>query len=845
MRGFIASITVAALIVSGFLPTGAGANAGGSGDPKSVAAMRLLANSCAAQKQVAQAVPGSVPDVAPAPSASPSGGPAAPAPPRAPAGPEQLNPPPLATATPSVTPPPVPTPTAAATASAGPVFVQRVSPAPSGTPTGTPTAGATAAPSQSLEPSPSPAPLETLGPDQYVVLSDQVTGANTPGAPADLDGNVNVIYSDGILVADHAHYDGVRYIDLTGHPYIRNRADDSVLHAASIRFDTITSKAVLLDGSGQTSQGVETGHLFYKARTLTTNADGKTHGDRASFTTCERQRAGYHIEAKTLDIFPGDKAVARDAVLYLGGFAVFFLPILVIPLTHVEGGPGRQTGFLPVIGYSQAEGFYVKARIGFAPSDTYYGYYRIDEETKLGLGLGYVAFFRRKDGKRSVDVNFYRFKSNQGQADQNNLQINDQENFSRTLRAQFGVNYQGNYAPGVFLPPSYTITGSVVHTGPSESQSYTFNKYGEGSQQSSLDLGFIDQRTLSPAVTQGVNVSYTSNTNAYAGASTASDSLHLNTLTHITTRGVDYDFTIDKTDSTDPSGIDKLPELLVRPHGTLDPGFTLLPITAQFALGEYSEHQPQTTDAAGDTIPGLKTQRAQAQVTFGPALAHFFGSDFNASVIATQDAYGTGDLKAQVQQNASLTTTLSNHVVNAITYSEQNSNGPQAEPFKTFDILGGASHQASDVIRFFNGDIYTLTLEATTLFDRAAQPINYQLNLRPSPRSSLLLGGTWIPGPGNGFPITNVQLITPLGRGADIEFASNIDWKARGRIESKNIYYRRIIGDCYELNLAYNQDLKQVTFNVLILAYPSHSATFGLATPTSILPGQLNFATGQ
>lgn len=832
MRKVIAAIVALTLLASNAMPAKALAT---SDDGRH--ALDLLSAGCANGAQVAQAVPGTIPQASPAPSPSPSGsaGPAAPAPPRAAAGPQQLNPPPLATATPAVTPPPVPTPTPSSTASAGPVFVKRVSPEPS----------TSARPGAAPSPTVAPAPTETLGPNQYVILADDISGTNKAGEPADLNGNVNVLYADGVLVGDHAHYDGTRYIDITGHPTIRNRQDDSVLHAESIRFDTLSSKAVLINGTGQTTQGVETGHFYYKARTLTTSGNGVTHGDRASFTTCERQRAGYHIEAKTLDVFPGDKAIARNAILFLGGFAVFFLPIVVIPLTHIEGGPGRQTGFLPIIGYSQYEGFYVKAKIGFAPSDTYYGYYRVDEETKLGLGLGYVAFFRRKDGKRAVDVNFYRFKSNQGQSDQNNLQLNDSETFSRTLRGQFGVNYQGNYAPGVFLPPSYTLTGSVIHTGERESQSYTFNKYGQGSQQSSLDLGFIDQRTLSPAVTQGVNVSYTGNTNAYAGVSTAIDSLHFNTLTHVTTRGVDYDLTVDKTESTNPSGIDKLPELLVRPHGVLDPTFTALPISAEFALGEYSEHQPQVLDAKGTQVGGLATQRGQAQVTFGPALAHFLGSDFNASVIATQDVYGTGDFKAQVQQNASLTTTINNHIVNAITYSEQNSNGPQAEPFKTFDIIGGASHQASDVVRIFNGDIYTLTVQSSTLFNRSAQPLNYQLNLRPSPRSSVLLGGSYVPGPGNGFPLTNVQVITPLGRGADIEFATNIDWKARGRLESKNIYYRRIIGDCYELNLAYNQDLKQVTFNVLILAFPSHSASFGLATQSSILPGQLNFATGQ
>jgi hypothetical protein len=199
-------------------------------------------------------------------------------------------------------------------------------------------------------------------------LADDISGANKIGAPADLNGNVNVLYADGILVGDHAHYDGSRYIDLTGHPYIANRNDDTILRAATIRFDTLTSKAVLLDGVGQTSQGVETGHLYYKARTLTTNSDGVTHGEHASFTTCDRQRAGYHIEAKTLDVYPGDKAVAHSAVLFLGGFAVFFLPLVVIPLNHVEGGPGRQTGFCRSSATLKPKAFMSKRRSGSRPA---------------------------------------------------------------------------------------------------------------------------------------------------------------------------------------------------------------------------------------------------------------------------------------------------------------------------------------------------------------------------------------------------------------------------------------------------------------------------------------------
>ncbi|GAC1546044.1 MAG: hypothetical protein NVS2B17_28960 [Candidatus Velthaea sp.] len=686
---------------------------------------------------------------------------------------------------------------------------------------------------------PSPSPLETLGPNRYEVLADDISAVNKPGEPADLNGNVNVFYADGILVGDHAHYDGTRYIDVTGRPYIRNTANDSVLHADSIRFDSFTQRATLINGKGSTTQGVETGHFYYTAKQLVTDRAGHTHGERASFTTCEHPRGGYHIEAKTLDITPGDKAVAHSAVLFLGALAVFYLPIVVIPLNRESGAAQRAAGFIPLIGYSQTEGFYVKARIGFAPGQDYYGYYRVDAYTKLGFGLGYVAFFKRKNGRRTSDVNFYRFRAKQDGSQQNNLVANDSEIFSKTLQGRFGLNYQGNYGPFVSLPPSYTVNGSVAHAGLRETQNYTFNRTSTGSQSSSTNLGFIDSHRISANVQQGLNLSFTTNKSPYTGIPNA-NSLHFNTLTHVSASGLDYDLSFDKTNSTIPSGgIDKLPELLIRPHGPFDPKFHFLPITGQFALGAYSEARTFVTN--GDA-PHLTTQRGEAQLTFGPALAHFLGSDLNATVTARQDAYATGDLKGQIQQNASLTTPIGRHFVNSLTYSEQNSNGPQFEPFKTLDVIGGASHQAAEVLRIFNGDVYTLSLQTGTAFNRSAQPIAYQLNMRPSPRSSLLLGGSYVPGGGKGFYQTNAQVVTPFGRGSDLQFSTNIDWKNKGRLTSKNVYYRRIIGDCYELLASYNQDLKQVNLSVEILAFPSRSLNFGLQTQGSIIPGSLSFS---
>jgi hypothetical protein len=142
------------------------------------------------------------------------------------------------------------------------------------------------------------------------------------------------------------------------------------------------------------------------------------------------------------------------------------------------------------------------------------------------------------------------------------------------------------------------------------------------------------------------------------------------------------------------------------------------------------------------------------------------------------------------------------------------------------------------VLRIFNGDTYSLSLTATTFFNRQAQAVGYQLTSRPSPRSTLLVGGSFTPGSGNGFDRTNVQIATPFGYQSDLQFSTFVNWKAHGRLESKNIYYRHIVGNCYEIRLSYSQDTKQVTASIDLLAFPSHAVNFGIGQTSlsSIIP---------
>jgi hypothetical protein len=241
-------------------------------------------------------------------------------------------------------------------------------------------------------------------------------------------------------------------------------------------------------------------------------------------------------------------------------------------------------------------------------------------------------------------------------------------------------------------------------------------------------------------------------------------------------------------------------------------------------VGEYSE--PENA---------FSTSRAEFYLN-EPAAFKLGTSDLNLDWNVRQDYYGTGDEKAFETQDVELQTPIGSNFVNSVTYNEQHPIGPATVPFEFLDQLSSGSKSLQDTLRIFNRDIYTLSLSTGTDFDEMAQPITYQLDTRLSPRSLLVLGGFWSPGPGNGFGLTNVQVLTPFGRDTTLQFSTNLDWKNKGAWENKTIYLSRVVDDCYRLDLSYSEDFRALTFNVTILAFPGQAVPYGFNAPSQILP---------
>jgi hypothetical protein len=761
----------------------------------------------------------------PTPSGSPSGVPTPPAP-AFPKGPTSLVATPFPSGSPGVTPPPVPTPTPNPFDQNQPVMVQRGGDTP---PPITPAGVAPSlSPSPSASPKTSPKPSATLAPNYIAILADKVAGDTTPGQPGDASGNVHILYGAEEIVGDKAHYDGLRTVTIIGHPFIINHAHDSVLTADKIEFDTIDQTAKLTNGKGTSSEGVERGLVHFSAKDLHTDSAGIGHGLAPVVSTCENQRSGYHMTGRNMDVYPGDKIVIYNVILWLGAAAVFWLPKVVIPLRSVED-ESQKPKYFPDVGYDQIEGYWIKTRITFGRNQYYYGYYVVNFFTKEGLGLGYVAYYTKRSGHRSATANFYTINNKLVDARQNNLTLTEIENFSQTLRGNFNLNYTSNYGPYTNIPANTQFQGQIAHTSLHTSQTYSFSRSTVGSQSSSDTWSFTDNRQFNQWLSNALSFNLSSSQSTIGTTESSNTTSHFTDLIHYTTAGADYQMTFDKTFTQQPYGIDKLPELQIRPTHFF-PHF-IFPTSANFTIGEYSE--PSNSFA---------TQRADLAFVLGPLIEKILGSDFQASVNVNQFAYGTGDLKASIQQVASLTSPIGGHFVNTLTYNEANYNGPAFVPFQYLDQQPTMNTKnAQDLVRVFNGSTYNLALGFSTNFNAMAQPVSYQFTMEPSSRSVLLLGGSFLPGPGQGFYTTNVQFSTPFGRDASLQFLGDVNWKLGDRIEQKIIYYTRTIGNCYQLQALYNQANKLVTLSLNILAFPSKSATFNVGQSGPIVPTTFNF----
>ncbi|MCU0315563.1 MAG: hypothetical protein MUC92_03105 [Fimbriimonadaceae bacterium] len=100
-------------------------------------------------------------------------------------------------------------------------------------------------------------------------------------------------------------------------------------------------------------------------------------------TTCDQDSPHFNLKAKSLEVIPGDRALLRGVRLQVLGRTIVHIPALAIPLKE------DSRRFLPEVGQSRDEGYFIKTRWSspLARGGVIDG--RLDLMSKLGVGTGF------------------------------------------------------------------------------------------------------------------------------------------------------------------------------------------------------------------------------------------------------------------------------------------------------------------------------------------------------------------------------------------------------------------------------------------------------------------------
>jgi LPS-assembly protein len=160
--------------------------------------------------------------------------------------------------------------------------------------------------------------------DSTIITAD---GKNTyMGDIATADDNVVVRYHQDLIFADHVIYDRVRKI-LTATGNVRIYANNRVYRGDTITYN-LQTKAITSDSF----YGEEYPKLI-SGKKVTTPGFNHYRLTNATFTTNNREKPTFHMEASTVEYRPGDEVVLKNVLLFVGDVPVLYLPLLVQSLT--------------------------------------------------------------------------------------------------------------------------------------------------------------------------------------------------------------------------------------------------------------------------------------------------------------------------------------------------------------------------------------------------------------------------------------------------------------------------------------------------------------------------------
>lgn len=258
---------------------------------------------------------------------------------------------------------------------------------------GQPEARAQDAPAATPAPQGSPAPRVKVRAD--ALRSDRQAGVTT------FRGNVKVDYGAIGLSAEELSVDQRAQTIFTDTRFTLTQPDPQApgktqtVTGTGLRYNYETQEALAFGANATLPAQAPDQTVYIRAKQIQAYGRERFEATDATFSTCnellEEATPHYHVEARSLQYFAGDKIVGWDNRIYLNGRFVGWLPVWVYPLKGEKNNLD--------IGRNNIEGFYLRSGYNYALPALNNGFWLNDgrlianlfERKSLGLGVEHNA----------------------------------------------------------------------------------------------------------------------------------------------------------------------------------------------------------------------------------------------------------------------------------------------------------------------------------------------------------------------------------------------------------------------------------------------------------------------
>lgn len=168
----------------------------------------------------------------------------------------------------------------------------------------------------------------------------------------------------------------------------------------SYTFNLPSGTSYLVNARGTLDVARATEPVLFTARVMR-NEGGYLVLEDSRFTTCSCTEKGYYLSASSMEIYPGDRVVLHQVRFVDFGITLFYWPRLTIPMDD----PGFLSRILPGIGYNQTDGWYVRYNHAYGLGGLGEGILHLDWVQHRGFGVGTTHTYRENDtGKGEVEA---------------------------------------------------------------------------------------------------------------------------------------------------------------------------------------------------------------------------------------------------------------------------------------------------------------------------------------------------------------------------------------------------------------------------------------------------------